>query len=67
MLVPEVTGPYLEGIVLWGDGCKDNYKVDLYHQYEKKKQYVLQMDLWGAKEMIILSIEGISEIDFSNF
>lgn len=67
MLVPEVTGRYLEGIVLWGDGCKDNYKVDLYHQYEKKKQYVLQMDLWGAKEMIIPSIEGISEIDFSNF
>lgn len=67
LLVPEVSGRYLEGVVSWGDGQKEKYQTHLRHQYAEEKQYVLQMDLWGAEEVLIPTIEGIVEIDFSNF
>ena len=67
LLVPEVSGRYLEGVVSWGDGQKEKYQTHLRHQYAEEKQYVLQMDLWGAEEVLIPAIEGIVEIDFSNF
>ena len=67
MLIPEVTGRYLAGVVEWGDGDKDNYQAHMRHQYTEGKQYVLQMDLWGAEEMTISNIQGIVEIDFSKF
>lgn len=67
MLIPEVTGHYLKGLVMWGDGQKEDYQLQLHHQYAEEKQYVLQMDLWGAEEMVIPTIEGIVEIDFSHF
>ena len=67
ILIPKVTGRYLEGVVQWGDGRKDNYHTNLYHQYADENQHVLQLDLWGAEQIMISTIEGIVEIDFSKF
>lgn len=67
LLVPHITGHYIEGIILWGDGQEEKYQPNLLHQYAEEKQHVLQLDLWGAEEMEIPAIEGIVEIDFSKF
>ena len=67
MMVPVLMGPNLSGIVNWGDGEKDDYKSDLVHPYAEGKEYTLVLDHAGAQSVKIPSLEGVIEIDLSNF
>ena len=67
MTVPVLTGTDLSGTVNWGDGNKDDYKPDLVHPYAEGKEYTLVLDHAGAQSVKIPSLEGVIEIDLSNF
>lgn len=67
MMVPVLTGENLSGTVNWGDGNKDDYKPDLVHQYTEGKEYTLVLDHVGAQSIKIPSLEGVTEIDLSEF
>ena len=67
MIIPTITGNHLLGIIQWGDGLQEEYRVEATHPYTEGKEYLLQVDTWGAEEFELQNIEGIIEINLSKF
>ncbi|MBQ8442176.1 MAG: BACON domain-containing protein [Bacteroides sp.] len=65
MVVPVITGRFLEGVVYWGDNTQEVYTENLSHSYSEKKEYTLRMELWGAEEVEFPNLVGVKEIDVS--
>ena len=64
---PHFDGDDVFGIVHWGDGKQDVYEEGLVHEYAEEQEYNLTIKLWGAEEIEIPTIQGVSEIDLSEF
>lgn len=67
MLIPVITGQNLSGTVNWGDNKQEEYKNDLMHQYAEEKEYTMVIDVVGAQDIEVPTLEGILEIDLSKF
>jgi hypothetical protein len=67
LVIPTITGNNLLGTIQWGDGQQEEYRVQATHPYTEGKEYLLQLDVWGAEEIDFPNIEGIIEIDLSKF
>ena len=67
LVIPTITGNNLLGTIQWGDGQQEEYRIQATHPYTEGKEYLLQLDVWGAEEIDFPNIEGIIEIDLSKF
>ena len=67
MVIPTITGNNVLGTIQWGDGQKEEYRVQATHPYTEGKEYLLQLDVWGAEEIDFPNMVGIIEIDLSKF
>ena len=64
--------PLLEGTVTnakinWGDGVEDSYKQDAQHVYEASGKHTVTVVVDGADGMSMKSVEGVVDIDLSQF
>ena len=66
-VIPTITGNKVLGTIQWGDGQEEEYRAKSTHPYAEGKEYLLQLNVWGAEEIYFPNIEGIIEIDLSNF
>mgnify|MGYP006779657049 CR=1 FL=1 len=64
---PMFTGTSVAAIIEWGDGKQDNYVMDITHEYSTQKTYTVEIQVWGADEVTLPDIVGVSEIDFTKF
>lgn len=68
MDVPIITGSEnLFGKIYWGDDQSEDYKSKASHKYTNEGTYTITIESWGAKELELENLSGISEIDLSNF
>lgn len=67
MMIPIITGQNVSGTVNWGDDKQEEYKSDLVHRYTEEKQYTLVLDVIGADNIEVPSLEGVIELDLSKF
>ncbi len=67
MMVPTIAGKNMIGKIQWGDGMQEEYRPQTIHKYKKGKEYLLQLNVWGAEDVDFPNVEGIIEIDLSNF
>lgn len=67
MMIPIITGQNVSGIVNWGDDKQEEYKSNLVHSYSEEKQYTLVLDVIGADNIEVPSLEGVIELDLSKF
>lgn len=65
--LPTIEGHNVQGVVYWGDDTSEEYAPNKQHYYSEKKQYVVDIDLWGAKTINVATLEGVEEIDLSDF
>lgn len=64
---PMFTGTSVAAVIEWGDGKQDNYVMDITHEYSTQKTYTVEIQVWGAEEVTLPDIVGVSEIDFTKF
>jgi hypothetical protein len=64
---PMFTGTSVAAVIEWGDGKQDNYVMDITHEYSTQKTYTVEIQVWGADEVTLPDIVGVSEIDFTKF
>ena len=67
MMIPIITGQNVSGTVNWGDDKQEEYKSNLVHSYSEEKQYTMVLDVIGADNIEVPSLEGVIELDLSNF
>ncbi len=68
MNVPVVTGS--EGIfgkVYWGDGEAQNYNANTTHIYKMSGSHTITVETWGAEDVTMNNLSGVTEIDLSKF
>lgn len=66
--IPYVSGDRVMGFVNWGDGQpQEEYQAELTHTYAKEQEFHVTLKVWGAEEVEIPVIQGVTEIDFSEF
>lgn len=68
MNVPAISGSDgLFGKVYWGDNTSEDYKANLNHVYKTEGKHTIAIESWGAKEVTMESLAGVTEIDLSQF
>lgn len=66
--LPHVGGDRVMGFVNWGDGQpQEEYQEGLTHTYANEQDYRVTLKVWGAEEVEIPTIQGVKEIDLSEF
>lgn len=65
--VPLLVGNDLFGNINWGDGQTENYKKGITYFYTNESEHKMNIECWGAEEVRISGIKGISEINLSEF
>lgn len=65
--IPLLTGTITDAKINWGDGAEDSYKKDVQHEYETEGNHTVTIVVDGADGMAMKSIEGIVDIDLSQF
>lgn len=66
--IPYLIGNNIMANINWGDGNVENYENGIWHSYiPNNSGYEISIECWGAVEMQIIGIKGISCIDLSEF
>ena len=64
---PLLAGDAPTGIIHWGDGKHDDYDEELIHTYTEADEHQLTLITWGVQKIKLNSLQGVSEIDFTDF
>lgn len=68
MNVPVVGGSDgMFGKIYWGDGQSEDYKSKASHTYAEEGTHTIAIESWGAQEITMESLSGVTEIDLSKF
>ncbi|MBR6590275.1 MAG: BACON domain-containing protein [Bacteroidaceae bacterium] len=67
--IPRISGDRVVGFVNWGDGLpQEEYQTDLAHTYSTGQQeHRVTLKVWGAEEIELPTIQGVTEVDLSEF
>lgn len=65
--IPFLTGNNLIGYIDWGDGETETFQNGIIHSYSNNSLYTTTTECWGAEEIKIEGIQGIVEINLSDF
>lgn len=67
--IPRISGDRVVGFVNWGDGQpQEEYQADLAHTYSTGQQeHRVTLKVWGAEEIELPTIQGVTEVDLSEF
>ncbi len=69
----KITAPVISGSdglfgkIYWGDGQSEDYKSKASHTYTKEKLHTIAIESWGAQEVTMETLSGVTEIDLSKF
>ena len=55
------------GKIYWGDGQSEDYKSKASHTYAEQGTHTIAIESWGAQDVTIESLSGVTEIDLSKF
>lgn len=69
MNAPVVSGSDgMFGKIYWGDNDSQDYKTNITHTYkDESASHTIVVESWGAKEVTIDNLSGVTEIDLSQF
>ena len=66
-MAPKITGNGFKGKINWGDGEIEEYKSNSTHNYSSENTYTVQVTCVNAIEVKLENIQGIQELDLSQF
>ncbi len=55
------------GKIYWGDGQNQDYKTSAIHTYDEEGTYTIAVESWGANNVTMDNLSGVTEIDLSKF
>lgn len=65
--VPTLIGKNLKGSILWGDTQKEDYKTGASHTYKNGGSHTVTLESWGAEEVVLSDIVGVTELNLTDF
>ncbi|MDO4163440.1 MAG: fimbrillin family protein [Bacteroides sp.] len=65
--LPTFGGTDLLGSIDWGDGTTESYVSTAQHTYDSEDEKTVTVELWGVEEVSLSTLEGIEEIDLTDF
>ena len=65
--VPTLIGKNLKGSILWGDTQKEDYKTEASHTYKNGGSHTVTLESWGAEEVVLSDIVGVTELNLTDF
>jgi len=68
MAAPVIDKPKgVTGKIFWGDGETQDYSIGAAHTYDAEGTYTVAIESWGANEIMMENLSGVTEIDLSKF
>lgn len=68
MSVPIINYPNgVAGKIYWGDEQSQDYKTNVIHTYAYEGEYTVTIESWGANDVTMDNLSGVTEIDLSKF
>lgn len=67
LLLPTLTGDNVFGSVAWGDGSSESYVTGLSHDYTSGNPKQIVIESWNSTGFELKNLEGIDEIDISEY
>ncbi|CDB11786.1 conserved domain protein [Bacteroides sp. CAG:633] len=64
---PTFSGVNITGNIDWGDGKTEIYSTAAQHEYEKDGEKTVTLEMWGAEEVTLPKLTGVTEIDLTEF
>ncbi len=65
--IPTLIGKNLKGSIFWGDTQKEDYKTGTSHTYKNGGPHTVTLESWGAEEVVLSDIVGVTELNLTDF